>query len=158
MIMEISKESTSVDVIHDYFKLCDGIKELDPKIRFAGVINERGRLIAGGMKEGVEPLESQKEDEVSFMELALRVKMRKEFDKQLGSVNFAIALREKAIAMSFPIGSSDILYVFADPNVDYRKLIEKIQSVIPRYVLPVLVTKSYLNPRNNANYVELGFC
>lgn len=29
------------------------------------------------------------------MELALRVKMRKEFDKQLGPVNFAIALREK---------------------------------------------------------------
>ncbi len=53
---------TSVNKIHDYFKLCNTIKELDPKIRFAGVINERGRLVAGGMKEGVEPFESQKED------------------------------------------------------------------------------------------------
>ncbi len=130
--MEISKKITSVDEIHDYFKLCSAIKELDPKIRFAGVINERGRLVAGGMKEGIEPLESRKEDEMLFMELALKVKMRKEFDKQLGSVNFAMSLREKANAMSFPIGNSDILYVFADPNVDYQKLIEKNLSSITR--------------------------
>lgn len=132
MIMEISKESTNIDEIHDYLKLCNEIKELDPKIRFTGVINERGRLVAGGMKEGIEPLESEKEDEMLFMELALKAKMRKEFDKQLGLVNFAMALREKAIAMSFPVGNSDILYVFADPNTDYQKLIEKILSLITR--------------------------
>jgi len=94
--------------------------------------NSISRPVAGGMKEGVEPLESQKEDEVLFMELALKAKMRKEFDKQLGSVNFAMSLREKAIAMSFPIVNSDILYVFADPNVDYQKLVGKILSSITR--------------------------
>ncbi len=130
--MGISKKITSVDEIRDYFKLCNRIKELDPKIRFAGVINERGRLVAGGMKEGIESLESRKEDEMLFMELALKVKMRKEFDKQLGSVNFAMALREKAIAMSFPIGINDTLYVFAYPDADHRKLIEKILSSITR--------------------------
>ena len=67
-----------------------------------------------------------------FMELALKVKMRKEFDKQLGSVNFAMALREKSLSMSFPIGISDTLYVFADPNVAYGKLVEKILSSITR--------------------------
>lgn len=117
---------TSADKIHDYFKLCNKVKESDPKIKFAGVINERGRLVAGGMKEGVEPFESQKEDEVLFMELALKVKMRKEFDEQLGVVNFTMSQREKVIGMSFPIGISDILCVFADPNADYQKLIEKI--------------------------------
>ena len=128
--MEISKETTNVDEIHDYVKLCNEIRELDLEIRFAGVINERGRLVAGGIKEGIEPLESEREDEMLFMELALKVKMRKEFNKQLGLVNFAMALRKKTIAMSFPIGNSDILYVFANPNADYRKLIEKISSSI----------------------------
>ena len=128
--MGISKKITSVDKIRDYVKLCNVIKELDPKIRFAGVINERGRLVAGGMKEGVKPLERQKEDEVLFMELALKAKMRKEFDKQLGLVNFAMSLREKTIAMSFPIVNSDILYVFTDPNVDYQKLVDTIFKII----------------------------
>ena len=69
--------------ILDYNKICDSIKNLDSKIRFAGIINERGRVVAGGMKDGIQPLESEREDEMLFMELALRVRMRKEFNKQL---------------------------------------------------------------------------
>jgi len=34
-------------------------------------------MVAGGMKENVEPLESEKDDEMIFMGLALRVKMRR---------------------------------------------------------------------------------
>lgn len=102
---------------------------LDPKIRFAGVVNERGRLVAGGMKENVEPLESEKDDEMIFMELALRVKMRKEFDKQLGKVNFAMASRERALAISFLLGE-DILYVVSEPDANYGLLPEKILKII----------------------------
>jgi len=99
------------------------------KIRFVGIINERGRLVAGGMKDGVNPLESEKDDEMLYMELALRVKMRKEFDKQLGSVNFAMALRENALAMSFPLGD-DILYVVAEPSADYSKIPDLVFKII----------------------------
>jgi hypothetical protein len=117
--------------ILDYNKICNDIKSLDPKIRFAGIINERGRLVAGGMKENVEPLENEKDDEMIFMELALRVKMRKEFDKQLGTVNFALASRERALAISFPIGN-DILYVVSEPDADYGTLPKKILKIIHR--------------------------
>ncbi|MCV0430191.1 DUF6659 family protein [Nitrosopumilus sp.] len=115
--------------IYDYSKICDLILTIDPKIRFAGVINERGRLVAGGMKENVEPLESEKDDEMIFMELALRVKMRKEFDKQLGPVNFAMASRERALAISVII-NDDILYVVAEPDSDYGSLPKKIIAII----------------------------
>jgi len=115
--------------IFDYTKICKTILEIDPKIRFAGVINERGRLVAGGMKENVEPLESEKDDEMIFMELALRVKMRKEFDRQLGRVNFAMASRERALAISFLVGE-DILYVVSEPDADYGLLPKKILNVI----------------------------
>jgi hypothetical protein len=102
---------------------------MDPKIRFVGVINERGRLVAGGMKENVVPLENEKDDEMLYMELALRVKMRKEFDKQLGHVNFAMASRERALAMSFLI-NDDILYVVSEPDADYGGLPKKILQII----------------------------
>ncbi|MFQ5781764.1 MAG: DUF6659 family protein [Nitrosopumilus sp.] len=115
--------------IYDYTKICDSIMSADPKIRFAGVINERGRLVAGGMKENVEPLENEKDDEMIFMELALRVKMRKEFDKQLGSVNFAMASREHALAISIPI-NDDILYVVSEPDTDYGSLPKQILKII----------------------------
>lgn len=117
------------DKIYDYGKICDSVFAIDPKIRFAGVINERGRLVAGGMKENVEPLENEKDDEMIFMELALRVKMRKEFDKQLGPVNFAMASRERALAISF-ILNEDILYVAAEPDSDYGSLPKQILEII----------------------------
>jgi len=50
------------------------------------------------MKAGVKPFESKEEDEVLFMELALKAKMRKEFDKQLGVVNFAILNRTRNLS------------------------------------------------------------
>jgi len=116
-------------VIYNYNEICDKVKNLDSKIRFAGVINERGRLVAGGMKEGIKPLESEKDDEMLFMELALRVKMRREFDKQLGKVKFSMSIREKALAMSFPI-KTDVLYVFSEKDADYKNLPERIIKLI----------------------------
>ena len=115
--------------IFDYTKICKTIMDVDNQIRFAGVINDRGRLVAGGMRENVEPLESEKDDEMIFMELALRVKMRKEFDRQLGKVNFALASRERALAMSFLVGE-DILYVVSEPDADYGQLPKKILKII----------------------------
>lgn len=117
------------DKIYDYPSICTSIMEIDPKIRFVGVINDRGRLVAGGMRENVEPLESEKDDEMMFMELALRVKMRREFDAQLGKVRFALALREKVLAISTHLGE-DILYVVAESDADYGALPKRILDIV----------------------------
>ena len=113
----------------NYQNICKNIQELDSKVRFAGVINERGRLVAGGMREGVSSLEQQRDSEMIFMELALRVKMRREFDKQLGKVNFAMAHRKFVIDISFPI-NDDILYVATESDADYSGLIPQIFEII----------------------------
>src|SRR3989344_2779562 len=70
----------------DYDKVCQQIMILDPNMRSARVINNRGHLVAGGMKKGMMPLENEKQDEMMFMEIALRVRMRHEFDKEFGTV------------------------------------------------------------------------
>ena len=44
----------------DYEKLCESAKKADSKIRFAGLINSRGRLIAGGMVSSKKALEMKK--------------------------------------------------------------------------------------------------
>ena len=36
--------------------LCDRIIKLDRGIRFAGIVNNRGEVIEGGFRQGVEPL------------------------------------------------------------------------------------------------------
>ena len=95
---------------------------LDPKIRFVGVINERGKLLAGGLRKGLDSLEDPKDDEMLFTEVALRARMRKEFDVQLGPVKFAMSVRDKVVIMSFPLSDRDILYVSANNDIDYGKI------------------------------------
>jgi len=53
----------------DYEKLCDFAKQADSKVRFAGVINSRGRLIAGGMVSSKNGLEIEKEMKCSTWSL-----------------------------------------------------------------------------------------
>ena len=115
----------------DYQKLCESAKKADPKIRFAGIINSRGRLIAGGMVSSKKALEDEKKDEMLFMELALRVKMRSEFDSELGKVKFSLSLREKLIVMSFPI-KNDVLLVSMERKTQFEKIASNILKSVEK--------------------------
>ncbi len=127
---QICEKCSILNGLVDFEDICKKVMALDKEIRFAGIINERGKLLAGGLREGLKSLEDPKDDEMLFMELALRVRMRKEFDKQLGAVKFAMSFREKVIVMSFPMGESGILYVSADTKLDYGKIPSKILEII----------------------------
>jgi hypothetical protein len=113
----------------DFEAICKKVVGLDSKIRFVGMINDKGRLVAGGMKEGKKPLEDTKDDEMLFMELVLRTKMRHEFDNQLGKVKFAMSYREKAIVMSFPVGDH-VMLVSAEKEFDFTKIPFKILKIL----------------------------
>ena len=105
----------------DYENLCTLVQKIDSKIRFAGVINSKGRLIAGGMVSSKKRLGDRKRDEMLYMELALRVKMRREFDDDLGKVKFSMSFREKLIVMSFPI-EDDVLMVSMERKTKFEQI------------------------------------
>jgi len=79
---------------------------------------------------GLFSLEAQKQDEMMFMELALRVRMRHEFDKEFGEVHFSMSYRDKVIVMSFPLTNDDVLLVSCEKNVDFGKIPFKILKII----------------------------
>ncbi len=110
-------------------KICQKIVKLDPKMRSARIINSRGHLVAGGMKKGLMSLESQKQDEMMFMELALRVRMRREFDSEFGQVHFSMSYRDKVIVMSFPLANDDVLLISAEKDLDFGKIPFKILKI-----------------------------
>ena len=105
----------------DYESLCAITQKIDSKVRFAGVINSKGRLIAGGMISSKKRLGDRKRDEMLYMELALRVKMRREFDDDLGSVKFSMSFREKLIVMSFPM-ENDVLMVSMERKTKFEQI------------------------------------
>jgi len=113
----------------DYETLCTLVQKIDSKVRFAGVINSKGRLVAGGMAASKTRLGDRKRDEMLYMELALRVKMRSEFEDDLGKVKFSMSFREKLIVMSFPM-KNNILMV----SMERKTLFEKIAFKILKYI------------------------
>ena len=113
----------------DFEKFCKKVLDVDPKIRFAGAINEKGRLFAGGMREGLKSLEDSKDDEMLYMELVLRAKMRREFDKVLGPVQFAMSYREKVIIMSFPV-KEYVLLLSTEKGIDFSDIPFKILKLL----------------------------
>ncbi|MGH9998651.1 MAG: DUF6659 family protein [Nitrosopumilaceae archaeon] len=119
-------EKTSEYWIYD--QKCKKLLDYD-EIRFAGLINSMGHLVAGGLKPGISPLEDDAERKKMYMELALRVSMRKEFDYSLGPVKYAASRREKAVMLSFPM-NSNVLLVSAEPNVDIDKTANKIMKLV----------------------------
>ena len=66
-------------------------------------------------------LGDRKRDEMLYMELALRVKMRSEFDDDLGKVKFSMSFREKLIVMSFTI-KNDVLMVSMESKTQFEKI------------------------------------
>jgi len=121
-MMLIKKENQKY--LAKYQKQCEKILS-EPEIRFAGIISEMGRLIAGGFKKGIIPLEDDSERQKLYMELALRVATRREFDSSMGRVKYSAARREKVVMMSFPLKNC-ILMVVAEPQVNIDRLAYRI--------------------------------
>jgi hypothetical protein len=112
--------------------ICKKVFELDEKIRSARIINSKGKLVAGGMRQGLKSLEDAKKDEMLFMELSLRIRMRHEFDEEFGKVEFSLSHREKVILMSFPI-EENVLFVSSERQLDLGKIPFNILEIIKKY-------------------------
>jgi hypothetical protein len=112
-----------------YDEKCQKILE-EEEMRFAGIINEDGKLVSGGFKKEIIPLEDDEARLKSFMEFISKVSIRKEYDKTLGPINYLAARRDKAVLVSFPFPVSQfVLLISANPSVDIEKLATKVMNI-----------------------------
>jgi hypothetical protein len=100
----------------------------EPGIRFAGMIDAMGNLVSGGIKEGLIPYEDEADRKKLYMELVLRVSTRKDFDSDLGSVEYSASRRKKVIILSFPLGNK-ILLVSAEPESNIETTADRIKKI-----------------------------
>ena len=110
-------------------ELCDRIFSANPNIRFAGVIDKMGTLVAGGMRKGIKPLEPREDRRKLYIEYALRNAMRSDFDQEYGRVIYALSEREKIKIASFPYGDHLIL-ISIEKNAKHDKVIAKILKLL----------------------------
>lgn len=112
-----------------YAKKCAKLLE-ESEIRFAGIVDKDGKLIAGGFKEGLVPYEGDETKLQSFFDFVSKASIRKEFDESLGPINYIAARRDKAVLVSFPFPITNILLLIsAEPSVNIENFAKKVVEI-----------------------------
>jgi len=100
----------------DLLNIVEDIINLDPKMRFAAIIDSSGNIREAIMKSGKTSLKSQKEEEHFCKQVTQRRAMRKEFDKSLGKVRYVHVEREKVTQMVV-YAKRNTLYFTMEPEM-----------------------------------------
>ena len=108
--------------------IVEDILAIDPGMRFAAIIDLRGNISEAIMKEGKTSLKTQKEEEYFCKQVAIRRKIRNEFNKSLGKVNYVHIEREKVTQIVlYP--KRKTVYVTMEPNLNIDRKLEIVEII-----------------------------
>ena len=112
----------------ELIKIVEKILSLDEQMRFAAIIDLKGKIIEGIMNEGKTSLESQKQEELFCMQVADRRKMRQEFDNELGKVRYVNVEREK-VTQIVVYSKKNTIFVTMEPEITLQKKTDIINNI-----------------------------
>lgn len=116
--------------ISDYEQKCQKILDFE-EIRFSGLLDEFGIVLAGGFKLGILSPLTDDEHQSICTELASRVSKRRKFNSKLGHVKYSASRRENAVIMSFPI-NDHVVMIIADSHINIDRFAFRILSILGR--------------------------
>ena len=108
--------------------IVENILSIDPRMRFVAIIDLKGNISEAIMKEGKTSLKSQKEEEHFCKQVALRRKIRNEFNKSLGKVDYVHIEREK-VTQIVVYPKRKTVYVTMEPNIDTKRKLEIVKLI-----------------------------
>ena len=108
--------------------IVEDILSIDPGMRFAAIIDLKGNISEAIMKKGKTSLKTQREEEHFCKQVALRRKMRKQFDKSLGPVNYVHIEREK-VTQIVVYPKRKTVYVTIESNMDIKRKLEIVELI-----------------------------
>jgi hypothetical protein len=114
----------------DYDKVCKDIFNLDQNIRFAGICDDTGETIYGGMREGLASLLSPEETQKSVQLAIGRWGLRDALTPKTGRAKYAMAEYEKIKRVTIPLNDDYLLLVSMDVEADHSKIISGIFQLI----------------------------
>ncbi|MDE1763570.1 MAG: hypothetical protein KGH88_04910 [Thaumarchaeota archaeon] len=111
-------------------EISERISEISRYVRFAGIINSSGGLIAYVRRSDLKPMLNTKNTKNKFSHLAAQSGMAAQFNKQLGCVKFLWEEREKVQTISFALGKNTV-WISIDKNVVRSEVLRIIDNCLP---------------------------
>jgi len=106
----------------------ENILALNTAMRFASILDLKGNIIEGIMKDRKTSLESQKQQEKFCKDAAKARKMREAYDKKLGKVRYVHTEREKVTQITVYIKKYTI-FITMEPELSVNKKLQIITKI-----------------------------
>jgi hypothetical protein len=132
-LMTSSTSPSSIPYAHAK-EICNQVLQLDKSIRFAGIANNMGILVAYKLREGLIPLLNEQEIQNSIMKTVLRMKTREDYESKLGDAIYAFTLYKRIKRASIPLDHSDLAVLMVSFDMAANQ-----DSIIMDKILPVLI-------------------
>lgn len=114
----------------NYDALPKQVMGLDPQIRFAGIANIKGELIAGGQRNNVEKILANDEINMSIHYAFQKRDLYTNLAYKIGHERYSITEYEKVTMISIPINSQELFLISTEPRADYFTIIDNVYSIL----------------------------
>ncbi|MGP8056877.1 MAG: DUF6659 family protein [Nitrososphaerales archaeon] len=115
-----------------YEKICNEMYKFDRRIRYAVILDETGRQIAGGMRRGIPSLEPQSEDLRLIANITIQLSTDKTWDRYFGRSQYTFIKREKVSILTFTIGNK-LLMVSTEPDFTLQQAQELRNQIVTNH-------------------------
>lgn len=112
-----------------YDELCKNVLDSDPTIRFSGVINDKGDLVAGGNKDDTSQLLSSEEIAMSVHYTLQKSENVRNLSHKIGFEKSSITEYDKVTLISIPLSKKELFLISTEPNANYINIIQKTNSL-----------------------------
>ena len=109
-------------------KVAEDVLALNTSMRFAAILDLKGNIIEGIMKDRKTSLESQKQQEKFCKDAAKARKMREAYDKKLGKVRYVHTERENVTQITVYVKKFTI-FITMEPELSVNKKLQIVTKV-----------------------------
>jgi len=114
----------------DYSKLCQKGLEIDPQIRFAGILDKDGCLVFGLHQDGVKRLLDDDEVKMSVHYTFQSWENLQNLEYKIGKEKTCVIEYDKITLISMPFNKNELFLVSSEPKSDYNDILAKTKSII----------------------------
>ena len=109
-------------------KVAENILAFNTAMRFAGILDLKGNIIEGIMKDRKTSLETQKQQEKFCKDAAKARKMREAYDKKLGKVRYVHTERENVTQITVYVKKYTI-FITMEPELSVNKKLQIVTKI-----------------------------
>jgi len=113
---------------NNYDELTKQILDSYPQVRFAGIANSKGELVAGGQKDDVEKLLVGDEVKMSIHYALQKRDLYTNLAYKIGHERSSITEYDKVTMISIPVNSSELFLISTESRAEYLKIIDDVYS------------------------------